>query len=162
MIFIPRCRKLYPRLLSFCVWAKYIFDFLDLFKKTLAWENRRYFAMRPCHWFPPVITSVQPIRSTTALIPLRSFHWEIVSGDTKCRCFLRLWKNRCCVIDQLNQFLNLEFIVFLYLLHTMISTLLILAVCKTHVIHEPCIWPSSPGVSTWLSCESIWLVYGRA
>ena len=94
MIFIPRCRKLYPRLLSFCVWAKYIFDFLDLFKKTLAWENRRYFAMRPCHWFPPVITSVQPIRSTTALIPLRSFHREIVSGDTKCRLFSQAVKKQ--------------------------------------------------------------------
>ena len=39
--------------------------------------------MPPCHRFPPVRTSVQPIRSTTALIPLRSLHRENVSGDTK-------------------------------------------------------------------------------
>ena len=32
----------------------------------------------------------------------------------------------------------------LFITHITISTLLIWAVCRTHVIHEPCIWPSSP------------------
>ena len=31
-----------------------------------------------------------------------------------------------------------------------ISTLLILAVRRTHVIQEPCIWPNSPFVAQWL------------
>ena len=34
----------------------------------------------------------------------------------------------------------------LFITHMTISTLLILAVRRTHVIHEPCIWPSSPQV----------------
>ena len=42
--------------------------------------------------------------------------------------------------------LSLKFTIFLYLSHMTISTLLILAVRRTHVIHEPCIWPSSPRV----------------
>ena len=33
-----------------------------------------------------------------------------------------------------------------YIIQTMISTLLILAVLRTHITREPCIWPSSPWV----------------
>ena len=50
--------------------------------------------MPPCHRFPPVRTSVQPIRSTTALIPLRSLHRENVSGDTKWRLFSQAMKKQ--------------------------------------------------------------------
>ena len=153
MIFIPRCRKLYPRLLSFCLQAKYIFDFLDMFKKTLAWENSQYFAMPPCHRFPPVITSVQPIRSTTALIPLRSLHRENVSGDTKWRLFSQAMKKQMLHYWSTESIFELRiYRLSLFITHMMISTLLILAVCRTHVIHEPCVWPSLPGVNMWLSC----------
>ena len=34
----------------------------------------------------------------------------------------------------------------LIITHMTISTLLIQAVCRAHVIHKPCIWPSSPQV----------------
>ena len=38
----------------------------------------------------------------------------------------------------------------LFIIQMTISTLLILAVRRTHVMHEPCIWPSSPFVAQWL------------
>ena len=38
----------------------------------------------------------------------------------------------------------------LFIIHMTISTLLILAVRRTHVIHEPCIRSSSPFVAYWL------------
>ena len=34
----------------------------------------------------------------------------------------------------------------LFITHMTISTLVVLAVCRTHVIHEPCIWHSWPRV----------------
>ena len=111
------------------------------------WHCLSYIMKCACHW--PFPLNSQPLNFQTYLSTKSRKKCLQACNLNKTNQFLCSWHADHITSHFLDQALNLPSF-FIYH-HLTILTLLILAVCRMHVIHEPCIWPSSP----WVLCSSV-------
>ena len=111
-----RCKNLW----SFSLFSRYYFPWFYCVDSSVASLYSLFYLNREFHWFLQIVLRNDVINMSRA--------WD---------------KGKKISVPDRNWALNLPSF-FIY--HTHDDFVLILAVGWTHVIHEPCIWPSSPRV----------------